>query len=200
MSCTRHGTLSGLIFTVTLLAASVSAQPAPDSDLAAADLLVKEAAGLLQNQNNDEAALKATQALEIRSRILGKEHADVGAVYHLLSQIQQAKGDYVAADSYGKRAWGIREKALGKESPAVAESLTLLGRIAAAQNQYAEAETYCNAALAIGVEKAGAEDLSGIMIVFPGKRPAHFVRRQIGSILKKSFIPPQIVSIDDAPR
>ena len=43
----------------------------------------------------------------------------------------------------------------------------------------------------------GAEDLSGIMIIFPGKRPAHFVRRQIGSILKKSFIPPQIVSIDD---
>ncbi len=41
------------------------------------------------------------------------------------------------------------------------------------------------------------EDLSGTMIVFPGKRPAHFVRKHIGSILKKSFIPPQIVSIDD---
>lgn len=40
-------------------------------------------------------------------------------------------------------------------------------------------------------------DLSGTMIIFPGKRPAHFVHKHIGSILKKSFIPPQIVSIDD---
>jgi CRISPR/Cas system-associated exonuclease Cas4 (RecB family) len=46
------------------------------------------------------------------------------------------------------------------------------------------------------IEPSGG-DFSGTMIVFPGKRPAHFVRKRIGSVLQKSFIPPQIVSIDD---
>ncbi len=40
-------------------------------------------------------------------------------------------------------------------------------------------------------------DLSHTSIVFPGKRPSHFVRKAIGERLKRSFIPPRIFSVDE---
>lgn len=40
-------------------------------------------------------------------------------------------------------------------------------------------------------------DLSSTAIVFPGKRPSHFVRKAIGERLRRSFIPPRIFSIDE---
>jgi CRISPR/Cas system-associated exonuclease Cas4 (RecB family) len=40
-------------------------------------------------------------------------------------------------------------------------------------------------------------DYSQTAIVFPGKRPAHFVRKAIGKKLNRSFIPPKIFSIDE---
>jgi ATP-dependent helicase/nuclease subunit B len=39
-------------------------------------------------------------------------------------------------------------------------------------------------------------DYSGTVVVFPGKRPAHFVRKALGRKLGGSFIPPKIFSID----
>jgi ATP-dependent helicase/nuclease subunit B len=39
-------------------------------------------------------------------------------------------------------------------------------------------------------------DFSKTMVVFPGKRPAHFLRRAIGLHTGRSAIPPRIVSID----
>ncbi|MDI6783933.1 MAG: hypothetical protein QME64_07545, partial [bacterium] len=40
-------------------------------------------------------------------------------------------------------------------------------------------------------------DLSQSLIIFPGKRPAHFLRKQLAQKLESSFIPPRIFSIDD---
>jgi hypothetical protein len=42
----------------------------------------------------------------------------------------------------------------------------------------------------------GSNDFSKMMIVFPGKRPAHFVRRALAERVGGSFIPPRIFSID----
>lgn len=42
----------------------------------------------------------------------------------------------------------------------------------------------------------GSPDFSRMMIVFPGKRPAHFVRRALAERVGGSFIPPRIFSID----
>ncbi|HCA78947.1 MAG TPA: hypothetical protein DEP53_04360 [Bacteroidetes bacterium] len=42
----------------------------------------------------------------------------------------------------------------------------------------------------------GANDFGAMMVVFPGKRPAHFVRRALAELTKGSFIPPRIFSID----
>ncbi len=40
-------------------------------------------------------------------------------------------------------------------------------------------------------------DLSRTAIVFPGKRPSHFVRKALGERLQRSYIPPRIFSIDE---
>jgi ATP-dependent helicase/nuclease subunit B len=40
-------------------------------------------------------------------------------------------------------------------------------------------------------------DFSGTAMVFPGKRPSHFVRKVLGDRLKRSFIPPRIFSVDE---
>ena len=42
----------------------------------------------------------------------------------------------------------------------------------------------------------GTNDFSRFIIVFPGKRPAHFVRKALANRIGDSFIPPQIFSID----
>lgn len=40
-------------------------------------------------------------------------------------------------------------------------------------------------------------DYSSYLVVFPGKRPSHFLRKAISFKRKKSFIPPRIFSMDD---
>ena len=105
-------------------------------DLTAADSLTRDASRLLSDEAYEEASVKAAQALEIRTRLLGRDHPDTAAVLFLLARIRYAMGDYDGAESYGKRAWGIREKAFGAESKEVAESLTLLGRISLSAGRY----------------------------------------------------------------
>jgi ATP-dependent helicase/nuclease subunit B len=41
------------------------------------------------------------------------------------------------------------------------------------------------------------KDYSCIALVFPGKRPAHFIRKELAVRVGSSFIPPKIYSIDD---
>jgi ATP-dependent helicase/nuclease subunit B len=41
------------------------------------------------------------------------------------------------------------------------------------------------------------KDYSHIVLVFPGKRPAHFIRKKLAARIGGSFIPPGIFSIDD---
>jgi ATP-dependent helicase/nuclease subunit B len=42
-----------------------------------------------------------------------------------------------------------------------------------------------------------ARDLSDCLVVFPGRRPGHFLRRRIAERRRESFVPPHIVSIDE---
>jgi CRISPR/Cas system-associated exonuclease Cas4 (RecB family) len=41
------------------------------------------------------------------------------------------------------------------------------------------------------------KDLSSIAVIFPGKRPAHFLRKELARRIGGSFIPPKIFSIDE---
>ncbi len=40
-------------------------------------------------------------------------------------------------------------------------------------------------------------DCSGSLVVFPGKRPAHFLRKEISRNLQQAFLPPRICSMDE---
>lgn len=42
----------------------------------------------------------------------------------------------------------------------------------------------------------GTNDLSGTLVVFPGKRPAHVLRKRIADILGTAYRPPTVVSVD----
>jgi ATP-dependent helicase/nuclease subunit B len=41
------------------------------------------------------------------------------------------------------------------------------------------------------------QDLSDVLVVFPGKRPAHFLRRRLARAIGTGFIPPRILSMDE---
>jgi hypothetical protein len=45
----------------------------------------------------------------------------------------------------------------------------------------------------VGTEK----DYSSNLVIFPGKRPSHFLRKVLADKEKSSFIPPFILSIDE---
>jgi CRISPR/Cas system-associated exonuclease Cas4 (RecB family) len=45
--------------------------------------------------------------------------------------------------------------------------------------------------------KAGGKDYSSNLVVFPGKRPSHFLRKALAQKIKNSFIPPVIYSMDE---
>ena len=45
----------------------------------------------------------------------------------------------------------------------------------------------------IGIEK----DYSSSLVIFPGKRPSHFLRQVLAEKEKSSFIPPVVLSIDE---
>jgi hypothetical protein len=45
--------------------------------------------------------------------------------------------------------------------------------------------------------KAAGNDYSGNLVVFPGKRPAHFLRKGLSDRVRGSFIPPTIFSMDE---
>ncbi|HMK56068.1 MAG TPA: PD-(D/E)XK nuclease family protein [Dissulfurispiraceae bacterium] len=44
---------------------------------------------------------------------------------------------------------------------------------------------------------ADGSDFSSNLVIFPGRRPAHFLRRELGQRTMSAFIPPQILSMDD---
>ncbi len=45
--------------------------------------------------------------------------------------------------------------------------------------------------------KMNGKDLSNVGVVFPGKRPAHFLRKELARRIGGSFIPPKIFSVDE---
>jgi hypothetical protein len=41
------------------------------------------------------------------------------------------------------------------------------------------------------------KDYSSSLVVFPGKRPSHFLRKALAARLGSSFIPPSVLSMDE---
>ena len=63
------------------------------------------------------------KALEIKEKVLGKEHLSTATTYNNLARVYRAQGDYPQALEGYQKALAILEKVLGKEHPDTATSL-----------------------------------------------------------------------------
>ena len=97
------------------------------------------------------------KALNIREKILGKEHLETATIYNALGIIYGKKGEYDKAELYYNKALKINEDVLGKEHPSTAENYNNLGTIYYTKGEYNKAEQYFMKALKINEEIFGRE-------------------------------------------
>ena len=95
--------------------------------------------------------------LEIRERILGKEHPDTAESYNNIGLLYSRQGDYAKALEWYQKALRIAEKALGAEHPNTATAYDNIGTIDLYQGNYAEALEWLKKALRIREKVLGAE-------------------------------------------
>jgi tetratricopeptide (TPR) repeat protein len=105
----------------------------------------------------DAAEKIATDALNIRRRVLGAEAADVAASLDNLGLIAIERTRYQQAEQRHREALAIRRKLLDPSDPAIAQSLSNLALTLRERGQYDEAETLVREALAIRRLKLGPE-------------------------------------------
>jgi CHAT domain-containing protein/tetratricopeptide (TPR) repeat protein len=105
----------------------------------------------------DEARPLAERVMEIRERVLGKEHPDVGPPLYYLANLYVIKGKYAEAEPLFQRALTILESAEGPEHPAVAAILNSLATLSYEIGDYAKAETFYQRALPISEKALGPD-------------------------------------------
>ena len=115
-----------------------------------ADRLSQEALRLYRAGDPRAAIAPTTEALRMRTEVLGEEHPDTVQSLNNL-------GRYAEAEPLHQRSLAIKEKALGPEHPAVATSLNSLALLYQAQGKYAEAERLFERSLAIWEKALGPE-------------------------------------------
>ena len=133
--------------------AEVRAATGDDRALDEARQLYEKHLELYRADKYDEALTLINRALEIRVKILGPEHGEVGAALHSLAILYRVMGEQMKAKQFFERAIAIKEKALGSEHPELARSINYLGIVHKEEHDYAEAERLYQRALAI-LEKA----------------------------------------------
>jgi eukaryotic-like serine/threonine-protein kinase len=105
----------------------------------------------------DEADPHLRSALEMKRRVLGREHHDVAAALTELAILRRLQGDYVAAEPLVREAVEIQRKSLGDWHPEVAASLNNLANLARARGDLASAEGHLREALEIQRKRYGDE-------------------------------------------
>jgi len=87
--------------------------------------------------------------LEIREKVLGKQHKDYAESLNNLAELYQEQGQYEKAFQLYQEALKIREQVLGKQHPDYAESLNNLALLHKEQGQYEQALPWYQKALDI---------------------------------------------------
>nr|MDZ7998546.1 tetratricopeptide repeat protein [Aulosira sp. DedVER01a] len=80
------------------------------------------------------------QALDLRRRLLGKEHPDVASSLNNLAGLYRSQGKYSQAEPLYIQALDLRRRLLGEEHPDVASSLNNLATLYESQEKYSQAE------------------------------------------------------------
>ncbi|KAH6972637.1 TPR domain protein [Ilyonectria destructans] len=100
----------------------------------------------------EEAEEMNRRALEIRERVLGREHPDTLTSISNLAGVLQYQGKYEEAEQMNRRALDASEKVLGREHPDTLTSISNLASVLRYQGKYEEAEQMNRRALE-GYEK-----------------------------------------------
>ncbi len=82
------------------------------------------------------------RSLNIREKILGKEHPDTADTLCDLGNLYTHKGEFDDAENYHQRALAIREKILENNHPDIAGSLNNLGSLYASKGELDKADEY----------------------------------------------------------
>ena len=115
-------------------------------------------ANLYNNQGNYNEALKYYNlALEIKEKILGKDHPSTATTYNNMARVYKAQGNYDEALKYYNMALEIREKNLGKDHPSTATTYDNIAGVYKVLGSYDEALKCYNIALEIREEKLGKD-------------------------------------------
>jgi CHAT domain-containing protein/Flp pilus assembly protein TadD len=97
------------------------------------------------------------EALRIRQKVLGPEHADTATSLNNLGSLYWAMDNYAKAEPLYQEALRIRQKALGPEHPDTATSLNDLALLYRKMGGYAKAEPLYQEALRIRRKALGPE-------------------------------------------
>ncbi|WAO96035.1 NACHT domain-containing protein [Fusarium falciforme] len=101
---------------------------------------------------HEEAEPMNRRALEVREKVLGREHPDTLTSVSDLALVLQDQGKYEEAEQMNRRALEAREKVLGREHPDTLTSISNIGLVLQYQGKYEEAEPMIRRALE-GYEK-----------------------------------------------
>jgi serine/threonine protein kinase/tetratricopeptide (TPR) repeat protein len=105
----------------------------------------------------DDSEKITRQALEIRQRALGPDHADIAKSLDDLGQLARERTHYEEAEKLHRAALAMRRKLLAPDDPAVAESLSNLALALRERGKFDEAESLVKEALTIRRAKLGPE-------------------------------------------
>ncbi len=98
--------------------------------------------------NYDSANSCLTQALEIRERVLPKDHPDIANTLLDLVDVLNLQGHHVEAIPLASRALSIRLKIYGEPHTEIIDALNSLARLLKNMGSYSESEHYLQEALA----------------------------------------------------
>ena len=97
------------------------------------------------------------EALEIRQKVLGREHPDTATSLNNLAELYRGMGDYAKAEPLLKEALEIYQKVLGPEHPFTATGLNNLAVLYQDMGDYAKAEPLFKEALEIHQKVLGPD-------------------------------------------
>ena len=99
----------------------------------------------------------AQKAMEIREKVLGKEHPDTAMIYNNLAFVYRHQGNYAKALEMYQKALVICEKVLGKEHPNTATTYNNMAVVYSKQRLFSEALECNEKALYIREKVLGKE-------------------------------------------
>ncbi|CAG0961345.1 hypothetical protein METP3_00846 [Methanosarcinales archaeon] len=125
-----------------------------------ANLLNKAGKYLKERALFAEAKQFFEQTLNIRKKILVKDHPDLAVTYNDFAGLYHTQGKYKKAEEFYNNALNIRKKILVNDHPDLAVTYNDFAELYQDQGKFTEAADYCNTALNIRKKILGEENPS----------------------------------------